>query len=338
MDKKIMMNFLKDRLGFTFFFFLNTLVIALFYYLSTQSSVEILYPALLSAFLYLIFMAVSFFKFYTFHTRLIKCIDNVNYDLSPSTQEQKEVSNLITTLHQSYLEKIHHIQLENTQKKHFISQWIHNMKTPVSVIDLIVQKSLSGETVAPDTLHDINEENQRLLNNLEQVLSILRLEDFSRDYAPEPIDLVTSLKKMINNRKKQFIYSKVFPKFDPPLESVRVLSDGKWNEVMLDQIISNAIKYSSSGDAPKNIYFSIECQNDTVILTIRDEGIGIPEYDIKRVFEPFFTGENGRRYKNATGIGLYICAMIAEKLGHRISLTSRSGYGTEAKITYLSKL
>ena len=105
---------------------------------------------------------------------------------------------------------------------------------------------------------------------------------------------------------------------------------------MLSQIISNAIKYSSDHDKSKNIYFSISKEEKYTVLEIRDEGIGIPEYDIDRVFEPFFTGENGRRIKKSSGIGLYICKLIAEKLGHKIHIKSKVGQGTIVKLRYLS--
>ncbi|MDF2567362.1 MAG: sensory transduction histidine kinase, partial [Oscillospiraceae bacterium] len=150
-------------------------------------------------------------------------------------------------------------------------------------------------------------------------------------------DLTESLKKVINTKKNQFIYQHVFPKFDIN-EPFLILTDSKWNELILDQVISNAIKYSMEEKTSHYVYFDIQKQKEMTILSIKDEGIGIPEYDISRVFEPFFTGENGRKYKNSTGIGLYVCAEIAQKLGHKIEIQSDLNQGTVVKISYLSKM
>lgn len=351
MNKKILLNFLKDHLSLAIAFFLNSLFLIIFFQITTSSNVEILYPSMLSLFVFIALIIFKWIKYYRFNSQLSNCAHNINYELETGTCEQKEISRTINEIHAVYSGKISSAQLENQNKNYFLSQWIHNMKTPVSVIDLVIQRIISGETEVSDAVNSIKEENNKLLNNLEQILSLYRLEDFSRDYIPEAIDLAAAVKKLINSKKTQFIYSNVFPKLEvlshphsdksapsgaSDLTDTSVLTDTKWNELMLDQIISNAIKYSSTPDTVKNIYFTIEKNEDFVILKIRDDGIGIPQYDINRVFEPFFTGENGRKYKNSTGIGLYICAAIAEKLGHRISLKSEPGKGTEVTISYKS--
>jgi signal transduction histidine kinase len=212
------------------------------------------------------------------------------------------------------------------------------MKTPVSIIDLVIQKHNSGDIDTDSAIENISEENERLLTTLEQVINLIRVEDFAKDYVPEKVDLVSSIKKVINNKKNQFIHNNLFPKLDSIMETVYVLSDQKWNEVMLDQIVSNAIKYSNAGDSHKNVTFTIEQNQAYTMLTITDEGIGIPKHDIRRVFEPFFTGENGRVGNSATGIGLFISSEISTKLGHEISIDSEVQKGTSVKIKYLTKL
>lgn len=338
MNKKLFLNFLKDYGDFSLLYFLNSFLISLFYYLFFGNKTEVIYPTSIALFLYIIFMIYKWTRYHYYNSRLPKFIKNYNYDLEAYTQEQKSVVALVNEFHQSSLENISSIKLENKTNKQFLSQWIHNMKTPVTVIDLIIQKSLKGEIISSKALQHIKEENVKLLNSLEQVLGIIRLEDFSRDYVPEIVDLASALKTIINKRKNQFIYNKVYPKFEIPVEEVLVLSDRKWNEAMLDQLISNAIKYSDTKAKEKNVYFTLSQEAHKVILTIKDQGIGIPEYDIRRVFEPFFTGKNGRRFENATGIGLYFCSEVARKLGHELSINSMEGEGTEVIIRYLSKL
>ena len=154
-----------------------------------------------------------------------------------------------------------------------------------------------------------------------------------------------------------------------------ILSDRKWNRHMVEQILSNAVKYSypgkeiegstqeetqgeiqkgtrknieeemgqkitdeiaeESSNRAKNVYITITSEKQKVILTIKDEGIGIPSYDMKRIFEPFFTGENGRKQKNASGIGLYFCKEISEMLGCMLQVDSEENKGTTVTITYL---
>lgn len=340
MNRRILLNFIKDKASLTFLFFLSSFLLILFFYLSVGNKVELVYPTTMSLFIYLILIIIEWIRYFKFNSNLSKGSENINYDLQPTTCEQKEVSALITEIHHKYINRINENNSLNKSQKHFLSQWIHNMKTPISVIDLILQKmttDLSDFTDSTDYLNmieNIKEENNKLTSNLEQVLNILRLDDFSKDYVPEAIDLVSSVKKVINSKKNQFIYGKVFPKMQCDEEKVIVLSDSKWNEVMLEQIVANAIKYSQAGGESKSVYFNIYQEGNRTVLEIRDEGIGIPDCDIKRVFEPFFTGENGRITRNATGIGLYICSAISEKLGHEISIQSEVSKGTSVKITY----
>lgn len=336
--KKIINNFIKDRIFITSFYFVNTIIIILFFFLYTDGKVKIVYPIILSAFIYLIFISFDFYKYMKFNRDIIIAINNPNYDIVGDSYERKEIGKIICLIHTDYINKINEIKEDNNKKNKFLSQWIHNMKTPVSVIDLILQKSFENMNTDNNAFEELQEENDRLLNNLEQVLNMIRIDDFSKDYVPESMDLCYLLKKIINERKNQFIYNNVFPKLNCGEAKFYILSDIKWNEFMVGQIINNAIKYSSCVNSSKSIYFDIRQDKKYTILTIRDEGLGIPEYDLKRVFEPFFTGENGRKYRNSTGIGLYVCSVICEKLGHDISIKSEEGKGTEVRIKYLSKL
>lgn len=333
--KKIIYNFVNDRIFITTIYFINTFFIILFFFLYTGGKVPIVYPIILSAFTYLIYISFDFYRYMKFNMDINKTVNNPSYNISGDSYERKEIEKAITSIHSNYINKINEIKEENYKKNKFLSQWIHNVKTPVSVIDLILQKNMNSDNKIFD---EINEENNRLLNNLDIVLNMIRIDDFSKDYTPECMDLSCLLKKMINERKNQFIYNNVFPKLNCEENEAIILSDIKWNEFMIGQIINNAIKYSSCKENSKSIYLSIKKDNKYTVLTIKDEGIGIPGYDIKRVFEPFFTGENGRKYKNSTGIGLYICGVICEKLGHDISIKSEEGKGTEVNIKYLSKL
>jgi two-component system, OmpR family, sensor histidine kinase YxdK len=331
--KKIITGFLKDHLLFTAIYLCGCFFIILFYILLTKGEVETLYPVLISVFVYLIYLVIAWFRYYKFNRRLPNAVKNKDYELSPSTCEQALSQQTINGIHQYYTELIEETRSNIVDKDRFISEWVHNMKTPVSVISLILQK----EQVGSDDLANIKEENEKLLNCLEQILNLYRLNEFSKDYIPEAADLTECVREVINSKKNQFIYHKVYPKFDVS-EPVTVLTDVKWNKMMIGQFVSNAVKYSDTAEKPKDVWFKIERQGGNVLLTIRDEGMGIPEYDLDRIFDPFFTGENGRIIKNSSGIGLFICAEIAKKLGHKIDIQSKQGEGTTITVTYLAKL
>lgn len=338
MSKKVLKSFFIDHLSFTLAYFTGNFLVGLFYYISCEGNIEIKYPAFLSLFVYIIFIIYRYITYTKFNSKVDKLANNLNYDIKAYTREESEFVKQITKTHHNYMEKINALHFESENREHFISQWIHNMKTPISVIDLILQKTLKGEIPNEKALGDIKEENSTLLSKLEQVLNLMRLQNFTEDYIPETVDLVSSLRKIINNRRSQFIYNRVFPKLIIDEESVLVLSDEKWNNAMLEQIVSNAVKYSSTDGCTKNVYFTISRKENKVLLSIRDEGIGIPKHDVDRVFKPFFTGENGRNGNDATGIGLYFCSQVAKKLGNDIRVKSAVGEGTEVIITYLSKL
>lgn len=338
MNKNIIKKFLLDQMGVTIAYASNTFLVILFFNLYTQGRVPIRYPILLSGFVYVFFIIAKLYKYIKFDSKVKRAIENPYYDIDAETYEQKEISHAISTIHSKYLNQINFIYEEIDTKNKFFSQWVHNMKTPVSVIDIILQKLMEMDQIDQKLLAEIKEENQKLITNLDQVLNMIRIEDFSKDYVPEVVDLLVSLKKVINESKSQFIYNNVFPSLQSLDRSVKVLSDAKWNEFMIRQIISNAIKYSQAGEESKNIYFKITEEDGYIILTIQDEGVGIPSHDVNRIFEPFFTGENGRKFNESTGIGLYICSVIAEKLGHEIIVQSSKGEGTQIQIKYLSKL
>ena len=375
---KIFKSFVKDQSLFLIFYFSSSFLIILFYYLITSGQVELIYPMSISIFVFLVYFIIAFFRYYSFNKGLESCINNMDYDLRVSTCEQKHIKETVNSIHQNYALSLQQLKLNNLNKNRFISQWIHNMKTPVSVSDLILQKQKLRE----EDIVSLQEENEKLLTQLEQVLTLIRLDDFSNDYVPASVNLTESLRSIINSKKSQFIYNSVYPKFNISSSHV-VLTDEKWNRMIIEQIINNAIKYSAtdesainsnafsdnqyidgvSGDITdnedelvssesiqnesiqsestaksKSIHFDIYEQEGNTVLSITDEGVGIAEHDKKRIFEPFFTGENGRRFQNSTGIGLYLAREIAAKLGHKLEIESQQYRGTTVRITYLSKL
>lgn len=334
MYKKILKNFLKENFLYSVSFFLSAGII-LFYFYVSRDLTDFFYPFILVFSIYIIFTVIQWFKYYRFNINLTRGIEKEYYDLDAITPQQKMVQEVIFKTHKEYEKEISKIEYKNSDIKYFVSQGVHNMKTPVSVINLIIQRE--KDNIDKEIIKNIEEENYKIKNGLEQVLNVIRLDEFSRDYEPEVVDLVSLVKSIINSRKNQFIYGNVFPKLQFSMEEALVLTDKKWSGFIIDQVVSNSIKYSKK-DRKGYVYFNIIQDNEKTHMIIKDEGVGIPKYDLKRVFEPFFTGENGRKFENSTGIGLYMCKKIADNLGHEISIESEQSKGTLIKITYISKV
>ncbi|NEW08968.1 HAMP domain-containing histidine kinase [Paenibacillus sp. SYP-B3998] len=242
-------------------------------------------------------------------------------------------SSFSEALYEQQLAKTQHVE-NRIQQVHadlearvtFMNQWVHQMKTPVSVIDLMIQ----DEDEEP--FQDIRKELYRLEEGLKTVLYSSRLSLFEKDYFIEKIGIQTLLDEIIMENKRLFIQNKVFPKKVYPVEAIGIVTDKKWLGFAISQLITNAVKYS----AMKSDTFTLQVEQEgqQIVLRIEDFGIGIPPYDLKRVFDPYFTGVNGRLYPEATGMGLYLAKEILYKLGHRMELDSELGKGTVCKIFF----
>lgn len=335
---KILGYFLKDYLPAILFNFSGFLLIVVFYTIATGHQVEIVYPFLLFLFVFAMGAAYYFFRYLKLYRSIeeMQQYDDTSIQLQGKIEEH--VMESMWRMHRKYMEQMEREHIEKEKEVRFISMMVHIMKTPVTVNDLVIQRIQKNEIAAETGVLQMKEENDRLLGNLNQTLDILRLEEFQKDYVPEPIELLSEIRRIINQDKKQFIYNQVYPKVETSLEQAWILSDRKWNELMIEQLISNAIKYSKDGTKGKHIYFEIERKEDRVQLVIRDEGIGIPSYDMGKIFEPFFTGENGRKGYSSSGIGLYFCKEVATCLGAGLEIVSEQGKGTSAILTYLAKL
>lgn len=318
---------------------INSLVIILFYYLLFENS-EVVYPLLLSGFIIFIYFVIEVIRQKKFEEKLHDSKRSPNYIASQVSFGEEQVLNLLNDLHGDYLSKSYELNQQISEREALFSQWIHNMKTSVTVIDLACEQSEINEENSR-YIEDIKEENDTLKKNLEQCLNVLRLDDFSRDYVTNSFNLRDIVKVAVNSKKREFIYNKVFPKVSID-DNISVYTDKKWCTYLLEQLISNSIKYSSGS---REISIWAEEIEGEVNLYIRDYGIGILEEDLERIFEPFFTGENGRQDRSSTGIGLYMVKLISKKLGHRVKVESNIGEGTIVKLifkneknSYLSKM
>lgn len=307
-------------------YLINTVFLVLIFNLMMET-VSIGYPICVSLIVLTVYLAFRANSLHRFLSTLASSKSSPGYKANPENVIEQKVFATIDEMHTEFNHKLSNLNEKLKGRNLLFSQFIHNMKTSAAVIELACSKA------SVDVLSDIALENEKLKANLEQSLNVLRFDEFSNDYIPERVDLLALIHAVINDKRRDFIYAGVYPKVSG--EPTFIYTDRKWCAYMIAQIISNAIKYSQAG---KTIYFELEPDEKHSYLHIRDEGIGIEPEDVPRVFELFFTGNNGRKEQNATGIGLAMVRHVAKRLGHDVSLTSTVGVGTCVSITFLSKM
>ena len=208
--------------------------------------------------------------------------------------------------------------------REYIELWVHEIKTPIATCKLLIENNESPLT------ERIGEEVCKLENYIDQALFYTRSNTLEKDYIIKEMSLSSCVNKVLNNNADSLIKKRV--KISLGDLEKGVYSDSKWIEFILGQIISNSIKYMNKEHKELKIY----CNENSkyVILNIEDNGAGISEKDISRVFDKGFTGENGRKFGKSTGIGLYLCKKLCKKLGLDITLISEEGKFTRVSIIF----
>lgn len=321
---KLIGAILKKEKAAILLYLCSSFCIMLFYYL-LYGGKFIIYPVIVCLLFLCVYLVCKFFIYRSFYNSLKEIRTSPAYNATGDSAFE-EVFEEIREIHSAYISKIYAMETSNEEREKLLTEWIHNMKTSVAVISLALEKLPDK-----DAIKDIREENSLLQTNLEGALNIFRLEEFSKDYVPETINLMQLVKESINSKKRSFIYAKVFPEIHIP-EDCFILSDKKWSKYVIEQIISNSIKYSYTDG---KVCFYVDENDSTVTLYIQDFGVGIKKEELSRVFEAFYTGSNGRKEQKSTGIGLYMCKCICDNLSDKIEITSEVSKGTTVSITYM---
>ncbi|WP_096187757.1 sensor histidine kinase [Evansella halocellulosilytica] len=346
-------HFLGDRLILLIFFVIFVSTVLLVYSLSlievglSPSMGNLLYMIILAVFLLIIFFLIDYFR----HKRLYQQINRMNelnsptfdqidalMNIQPITYEQQQWINLIKITNAAGRAEVTDEMKQREQYEVLIHQWVHQMKTPVSVISLIAQE---GKTRFHDhhmkhCIEEIEEENDKFRRGLDIILHGARVRNFAEDITPTKMNLVSLVKNVINDDRKQFIKRGLYPKLITKNEQIFIYSDEKWLRFAISQVLYNALKYSVQGN-DDHITFEVIEKNKIVKLNVIDHGVGIPRHDLKRVFQPFFTGENGRHYQESTGMGLYLVKEICTSLGHTVSVDAEPEKGTTVSFTFESE-
>ena len=230
----------------------------------------------------------------------------------PEQAEDQVYYQLLKMAGKSMLEQIGEVERERLEYKEYIEQWIHEIKTPITAMKLLCENHRTDWT--KELLLELEKTNRFT----EQALYYARSEHTEKDYSVREMALSQVVHQAIADNKYLLLQNQVA--LETEESELTVYSDDKWLRFILDQLIVNAVKYSREHPV---LHFYTKVQGDQIFLFVEDHGIGICANDLPRIFEKGFTGKNGRIRQNATGIGLYLCKRLCDKLG--IGIAAQSG-------------
>ncbi|WP_179203818.1 MULTISPECIES: sensor histidine kinase [Vagococcus] len=284
----------------------------------------LIYGSVLCLFLWIIFLSLSWFR----QRNLYQLFSKQTTYFEELSQDSSELSNEI--YHLISLEKQRHYQdiktYKNKMNEHqtFMYEWVHQMKTPLSIMELMIEEEELDKA-------SLLEETDRIKEGLNLALNMARLDSFSQDFIIEQVDLRKIAIEVMNEQKRHLIRNEIFPKVIIA-ENLMIETDKKWLNFCLTQIILNSIKYTEPVE--KRLLISSEETETEVKVSIKDYGIGISKVDLPRIFNPFFTGKTGRITREATGMGLYLVKQVCQKLTHTLTVESELNEGTQVTIHF----
>lgn len=221
-------------------------------------------------------------------------------------------------------DEVSKLKISSNEYKEYIETWVHEIKTPISVSKLIIENNESEIT------NSIDEELDKIENYIEQALFYARSNNLEKDYIINRLNLKSTINKVIKRNMNTLIEKNIkINLFDLDYE---VYSDTKWLEFIINQLIINSIKYMDKNNKILKIYGTKN--KNSISLNIEDNGIGIKKKDIIKVFEKGYTGTNGRIFGKSTGIGLYLCKTLSEKLGISINIKSKEFENTIVTLNF----
>ena len=324
-------DFLKSRFS-VIFLNLISLVTLLVFLFSVGNTVDTLKT--ISVTWIIVLGTYLFFQYKNrkeFYNEISKSIDNLDkkYLISevidkPVYLEAEPYYYLLKKASKSMREEINSIKNERKEYKEYIEQWIHEVKTPISSIKLIEENNKTSVSRL------VLQELETLDRYVEQALFYARSEEVEKDYLIKEMSLENCINKVIIKNKQIFILNNI----DVEIENVdkNVYCDSKWLEFILNQIVVNASKYRNPENPKVKIY--TEDIKNGIQLIIEDNGFGISQSELNRVFEKGFTGSKGRLNNKSTGIGLYLCKKLCEKLGLTIDIESKENLYTKVIIIF----
>lgn len=326
-----LLNYLKEHILYIF----STLLLILFTSLlfnalkvSTYAIVLICTLFFMCNFIYLIFNYRKDKKYLDKITVLLNSLDKkylVSELIDKGDNEfQKGIYEILKECNKSMADNVSEIEKENREYREFVELWVHEIKTPIASSKFTIENNKNEVTTS------IKKEINKIDDYVEKALFYARSSTVEKDYIIKKINLEKLINTCIKKDAAYLIEKHVrIEKNDLDYD---ICTDEKWVEFILHQINSNSIKYFNKDI--NTLSFKGKCEKERVILSIRDNGIGMDEKSIVKAFDKGYTGENGRKYKESTGIGLYLSKKLCSKLGLEIYINSKEKEWTEVRIIF----
>lgn len=296
------------------------LIFATVLYAAEVPAETVLYAGALCLAFTAVYALVGFYRYYKRFSALKRTLSELSETLESLPTPQNESERLYTQMLQKTYAEYERAALEHRRReadmRNYYTMWVHQIKTPISALRLLIQ---SGARSA-----ELQNEIFRIEQYVEMALNYQRLFCGSSDLVITRRSLDSAVRTSIRKYSKQFIMKCLKLEYEPG--DITVLTDEKWLCFVIEQVLSNSLKYTSAGE--------IKICTVGRTLMISDTGIGIAAEDLPRIFDCGYTGYNGREEKRSSGIGLYLCSEVCRRLGHGISITSEVGKGTCVSITF----
>lgn len=342
-NKPHLTNFIKQNYIWILMIVTMSCIHLLYMYLIGARKQDVVYAAVLDAMIIIITVLAGFLGY----SSKVKALSNA---LERPVEEQAQLPEATDDV-----EMLYHRLLENqsiarnesessaairqSQMRDYYSMWVHQIKTPISAMKLLLEAEREelgqlmcddeqSQCLLSDNMDSFEDELFRIEEYVSMALQYQRVSSTENDFVLEKVSVDGVIRDTIKKYAKIMIRRHIGMNYSGTVQEV--YTDGKWLAFMLEQILSKAIKYTPQG------VVTIETaeEKDRFFITIKDTGIGIKAEDLPRVFEKGYTGYNGHADKKATGIGLYLCRQMADKLGHTIRMESEIGKGTKVWIGF----
>ena len=342
-NKPHLTNFIKQNYIWILMIVTMSCIHLLYMYLIGARKQDLVYAAVLDAILLLITVLVGFFRY----SSKVKALSNALKRPLEEQAQLPEATDDVEILYHRLLENQSIARSESessaairqSQMRDYYSMWVHQIKTPISAMKLLLEAEREelgqlicddeqSQYLLSDNMDSFEDELFRIEEYVSMALQYQRVSSTENDFVLEKVSVDGVIRDTIKKYAKIMIRRHIGINYSGTGQEV--YTDGKWLAFMLEQILSNAIKYTPQG------FVTIETaeEKDRFFITIKDTGIGIKAEDLPRVFEKGYTGYNGHADKKATGIGLYLCRQMADKLGHTIRMESEIGKGTKVWIGF----
>lgn len=245
-----------------------------------------------------------------------------------TSSEALEYESILNEMESAMNAEVSQYRRKSEDYKEYIETWVHEVKVPIATAKMIMTNH-KNDTIAGSGLEM---EMERVESYVEQALFYARSAEVEKDYFIKPVDLNQTVSDTVLQRKRMLIAKRASIDIHDLETRREILSDNKWLSFIIGQIVDNSVKYAKEDSLKLEIF--CEEKDERVWLHIRDNGIGMKESEMERVFDKGFTGSNGRSNKASTGIGLYLCKKLCKRLEHDIQLSSIEGEGTTVSIIF----